>query len=101
MNQSSVPEFQRITYTRLRLMSHRLKVETGRWTRPVTPRERRLCSCNAIQTEEHVLLECPLTAHMRTPFFNQFSNIASLFNLSNESAFQVTRLCYDAMNLFI
>ena len=34
---ASVPEFQRIAFTRLRLMSHRLRIETGRWTRPKTP----------------------------------------------------------------
>ena len=82
-------------------MSHRLKIETGRWTRPVTPRENRLCKCKAIQTEEHVLLRCPLTAHLRTPYLEQFNDIASLFEMSTESAFLVSKLCYDAMNVFI
>ena len=100
-SQSLIPEFQRIAFTRLRLMSHRLKIETGRWTRPVTPRENRLCECKAIQSEEHVLLKCPLTAHLRTPHLEQISDIASLFELSTESAFQVSKLCYDAMNVFI
>ena len=85
-------------------MSHRLKVETGRWTRPVTPRERRFCDCKAVQTEEHVLLKCPLTAHLRNQFLDhadQPSDIATLFDLSKESAFQVTKLCYDSLNVFI
>ena len=99
--QSMVPEFQRIALTRLRLMSHRLKVETGRWTRPVTPKESRLCNCKAVQTEEHVLLTCPLTAHLRNPFLDQFCDITTLFDLTEESAFQVTKLCYDTLNVFI
>ena len=82
-------------------MSHRLKVETGRWTRPVTPKESRLCNCKAVQSEEHVLLTCPLTAHLRNPFLDQFCDITTLFDLTEESAFQVTKLCYDTLNVFI
>ena len=58
-----VPEYARISFSRLRLSSHKLKIETGRWSR--TPKELRLCDCGQVQTEEHVLLECPLTAQER------------------------------------
>ena len=50
-------------FTRSRLSSHRLKIETGRWAR-IEP-EDRLCMCGQIQTEEHVLLYCVLTDHIR------------------------------------
>ena len=97
---STIPEYQRIAFTRLRLMSHRLRIETGRWTRPKTPLERRLCKCGSVQTEEHALLNCPLTAHLRSDFLNDFSDIVSLFNLSAVSAYPVTHLCYEVLNEF-
>ena len=60
-----IPDYKRISFTRLRLMSHNLKVETGRWSR--IARERRVCSCDhsSIQDEKHVLLVCSLSAHLR------------------------------------
>ena len=97
---STVPEYHRIAFTRLRLMSHRLRIETGRWTRPKTPIERRLCRCGMIQTEEHALLHCPLTAHLRSDFINEFSDIYSLFNLTAESANDVSQLCYEVLKFF-
>ena len=36
-----IPEYLRVTFSRLRLSAHRLKIETGRWAR--LPREQRLC----------------------------------------------------------
>jgi hypothetical protein len=48
------PKYLRIAFTRLRLSSHNLRIETGRWSR--IERERRLCTCGEIQTEEHVSL---------------------------------------------
>ena len=60
-----MPEQCRIVVNRLRLGSHYLKIETGRWSR--IPLENRMCTCNFdIQTEEHVLLMCPLTEALRT-----------------------------------
>lgn len=62
-----IPEYKRIACTRLRLSSHRLKIETGRWSR--IPREDRMCDCGmAVQTEEHVLLHCPSTLHPRESY---------------------------------
>jgi len=60
---SVVPEYQRLAFSRLRLSAHRLAIETGRWTR--TPRDRRLCTCGQVQTEQHVIGACPTTAHIR------------------------------------
>ena len=59
-------EKHRIDTSRLRLGSHRLKIETGRWSR--IPRELRLCPCGEVQTESHVLCQCPLTQHIRDNF---------------------------------
>ena len=53
-----IPEYLRIMFSKFRLSSHRLKIETGRWSR--IERDERLCQCVAVQTEEHVLVFCPL-----------------------------------------
>ena len=42
---------------KFRLGSHKLKIETGRWTN--TPRELRLCStCNQLEDEFHIVFDC-------------------------------------------
>ena len=47
--------------------SHRLGIETGRWRRPVLPREQRKCPrCNKIDDEYHFLLECCILKDLRT-----------------------------------
>ena len=76
-----IPDFPRQSFSRVRLMSHNLKIETGRWSR--IPRERRVCQCDnsQLQTEAHVLIDCALTHNIRIkyPTLN-FTNINSLFN---------------------
>ena len=59
----TVPEYERLVVTRLRLFSHNLAIEKGRWSRQ--PKEQRLCQCGQVQTENHLLSECPNTAHVR------------------------------------
>ena len=49
---SYVPEQYRVQYTRLRLVSHNLRIETGRWAR--LPRDQRLCRYGQVQMEKHV-----------------------------------------------
>ena len=75
----NVPEYQRIEFSRFRLSSHNLRIETGRWSR--IARENRFCSCemNAVQTEDHVALECPLTADLRRAYNISFTCLVELF----------------------
>ena len=57
-----IPEWARVEFTRLRLGSHRLRVETGRWS--CIPRDQRYYTCaEVLQDEEHVLLHCLKTAY--------------------------------------
>ena len=58
-----VREYLRVSFTRVRLSSHRLMIETGRWSR--IPRENRLCACGVIQDEAHVIQVCPNVGHIR------------------------------------
>ena len=48
----SIPEIKRICFTRFRTSCHRLRIETGRWSR--IARERRLCSCDTIEIQDEV-----------------------------------------------
>ena len=77
-----VPEYSRKAFTRLRLSSHKLKMETGRWSR--IPKEARRCPCGEIQTEEHMLLNCPHTSALRATMPDlQFTTLQSLFSEPN------------------
>ena len=56
--------------SKLRLSSHRLHIESGRWNRPQpTPRENRLCSiCNVLEDEFHFVFKCSLYNDERQSF---------------------------------
>ena len=62
----TVPDYLRISFTRFRISSHMLRVETGRWSR--TPRDERLCQCGmGVQNEPHVFV-CPLVSNIADSF---------------------------------
>ena len=83
-NSDRIPEYFRISFKRMRLSSHYLKIETGRWSR--IPREERLCQCGEVQTEIHVLLQCPLLQYIRLSFDElNYSNLHNLMNSENYS----------------
>jgi len=74
-----IPDRDRVYAIRLRLSSHKLAIEMGRWSR--IPREDRLCPCGVIQTEQHVICHCPLSDHIPSQFSAvSFSNIAEFFD---------------------
>ena len=62
------PERLRLAFTRLRVSSHNLRVETGRWARLL--RESRLCPCGSgdVQDEFHAICQCRLTSNIRSMF---------------------------------
>lgn len=86
LKNASIPEFKRKSFTRFRLSAHSLKIESGRWSRPITPLESRTCLCDStsIQSEEHVTLECPLTSHIRNQFQEASYSIPQIFEWSSE-----------------
>lgn len=78
LNQS-VNELDRINASRIRLSSHNLAIETGRWSRVL--RENRLCKCGNVQTESHVLIDCTHTEHLRLTYSNlEFRDVGTLFD---------------------
>ena len=84
------PEHLRLAFTRLRLGSHRLRFEMGRWSR--IPPEQRLCPCGDVQNEAHLLLTCPLTKSARDSVNIDADNLIELF--SQQDAAQ---LCYKIL----
>ena len=92
-----VADYLRVAFTRFRTSSHRLKVETGRWSR--LPRERRLCKCGAgIQTEQHVLIDYELAEPMKEKY--GFSvNCFNTFMSTSKSEKQLQML-HEILNFF-
>ena len=64
----------RKSLSRLRLSSHRLEVEVGRWTKPnKTPIQNRKCKfCHVLEDEFHFLLECPFYSHLRKRYLHKY-----------------------------
>ena len=57
---SFIHDYFRYIITRWRLSNHKLKIETGRYTKPLTPRELRICQCcNVLEDENHAIFCCP------------------------------------------
>ena len=95
--ESSVKEYQRISFTRLRLSSHRLRIETGRWSR-IAP-DQRLCNCGEIQTEDHVLFHCPATANIRLTYhMNSQETFHSI--MSSRDISEICAFCHDTLTVF-
>ena len=64
----------RYAFTRLRVASHRLEIETGRWHKPNrTPIEERKCLfCNCLEDEFHFVLECQLYQDLRNEYIKKY-----------------------------
>ena len=72
---------KRIAATRFRLSAHRIKVETGRWSR--IPRDERKCSCSedAVQDENDVVFICPFSKYLREKYeVDSYGTLDVLFN---------------------
>ena len=96
----TVNELHRTAFTRFRGSAHSLAVETGRWNRrgrPRLPVDERICQCGAVQTEEHVVMHCPLSEHVRSLY-----NITSVHDIFS-GRFPSEVLCkiiFDILNLY-
>ena len=94
-----IPDYKRISFTRLRLMSHNLKIETGRWSRIL--RDNRVCLCDgsSIQDEKHVLLVCSLSAHLRQRYTTlSFGCLNNLWR--NEDTSNVCDYIHNVLKLY-
>ena len=64
----------RISLSKLRVSSHRLEVENGRWMKPhATPFENRKCKiCGVLEDEYHFVLECLLYVDIRKIYLHRY-----------------------------
>ena len=86
-------------FTKLRISSHNLHIETGRHKRPKkTPVENRYCTyCTGknIEDEMHFVCDCELYKNIRTKFFEKISDIMCNFSdLTPEQKFVMILSCY-------
>lgn len=66
---------KRRTLTKLRISNHKLAIETGRYTKTaIDDRICLFCSMNVIETEEHMILKCPLYNSLRLQLFEKINN---------------------------
>lgn len=87
---TSISERDRIIVTRIRLFSHNLAIEKGRWSR--VPQELRLCTCKEVQTENHVISVCPETRAVRNMYPDVNFTLPTFFN---EEPSLMTKLCAE------
>ena len=74
--------------TKLRVSSHRLSIESGRWTKPnSTPlRERNCLFCNLLKDEYHFVLKCNLYNTLRKlipKYYRNCPNMLKMYELIN------------------
>ena len=92
-----VPDTVRISLSRMRLSSHRLKVETGRWLR--LAREERVCSCDgaSLQDEHHVILRCPMTETVRNLYYDSVTSLPAFFEIETKL---LCKICHEILRLY-
>ena len=95
-NAPVVPDYLRITFTRFRLCSHRLRVELGRWSR--TPREERICGCGeGIQDEFHIF-QCPLTEDIFSSDQITYNSPDAIFQETSVEELQMLHRALERLN---
>ena len=96
---NALMEHKRIEFTRYRLSSHNLKVETGRWGR--VERENRVCSCNVggIQDEDHALLRCGFTNDLRQRYQIQTDSLDGVYNGKEDEV--LCDIFYELSKIFV
>jgi len=98
----------RIALTRLRASSHHLEIERGRYTRPKTPVNERLCpNCGVIEDEEHFLVHCEIYRSDRNIMYSkiltQYGDFRNL-NPNNKFIFLMTNndpIVLNALGKFV
>ena len=94
-----VNEIERMSWTKLRLSAHSLAVETGRWKkrgRERLPIEERLCQCGEVQTERHIIEDCPISQQIRDE--NNITTANELFERIDHS--QVCNIIHKYLILY-
>lgn len=97
-------EVERESLTRRRVSGHSLAGEVNRWNRrwgAGLPLAEKLCSCEQIQTESHVIEHCPRISALRQQF--QLTTKEKLMQASATCqliTLHLTSFCHCLMMLF-
>ena len=94
-------------FSKLRVSSHRLEIEAGRWTKPrAIPRDDRKChNCEILEDEFHFVIECPMYLELRKRYISKYYwrrpsmfKFVELINSSNTSC--IRKLCTYIFHAF-
>ena len=94
-------------FSKLRVSSHRLEIEAGRWTKPrAIPRDDRKCHiCEILEDEFHFVIECPMYLELRKRYISKYYwkkpsmfKFIELINSSNTSC--IRKLCTYIFHAF-
>ena len=99
-SKSRINEIERLSWSKVRLSAHSLAIETGRWNRRGRgrlPYEQRLCQCGQVQTEHHVIEECPISQHIRDLY--GFMSLENLM-LENDNYPHVCHIVHSILSLY-
>ena len=72
-------------FSKLRVASHRLEIEAGRWVRPnrIAVDERKCTFCQTIEDEYHFVIECAMYSQLRKQYIPRyFWNRPSMFKFT-------------------
>lgn len=93
--------------SKLRMSSHRLEVESGRWVKPIPiPFNERHCfNCSVLEDEYHFVLVCPLYVDLRKKYISKYYwsrpsmfKFIELLNTPNKSC--TRKLCCYVFHAF-
>ena len=76
-------EDKRVVLSKWRLSSHKLRIETGRYTTPLTPRQERVCPECPTYDEYNVVYQCPLYSNVRVRYRDTLLKLPTLFDFLN------------------
>ncbi|MCG8034648.1 MAG: endonuclease/exonuclease/phosphatase family protein, partial [Candidatus Thiodiazotropha taylori] len=84
--------------SRLRMASHRLEIESGRWVKPnsIPVIDRKCSNCSVLEDEYHFVLECPLYTDLRKKYIARHywvrPSMFKFLELLNSSAESIRKL---------
>ena len=87
---------QRAWLSRYRVSAHHLRIETGRYSSPVTPITARtclFCDRQALDDEQHFILHCHTFTFKRNCFFGRMSSLIPNFKMLSDRDKLMTILC--------
>ena len=75
-----IPDYLCESFSRIRLMSHNLKIDTSRWSSLLRKARVSICDSGTVQTENHLLIECKLIQCIRLRYsMLNFQDLNRLF----------------------